>query len=94
MKLKNLKHFFITSLISSVSFLLNILPVKGEEFASDGIIIEEPGLMPPSSEPSTGEKIIGFIKGFAKIWVIPIAIGIVIVILVVRFYKKKKGEQE
>jgi len=86
MRIRNIKNLFVTILISSVSFLLNVLPVNaqiGEGFSG--------GLGADMYREPTKIEIV---KGFLKIWTVPIAIVIVLVILVVRFYKKKKGEQE
>jgi len=87
MKLKNLKNIFITTLISSVSFLVNVLPVRGEgDVNTEYYDYARTAGLPP---PTPREEFLYKLKGYLPFTVFPIAF-FVVVIFIVRFYKKKK----
>ncbi len=99
MKLKNLKHFFITSLISSVSFLLNILPARAGNtspnedtfnFGPEVGIVETPR---PTGLDKAMEIIERFIK-FFSMFAAPIVIVVILIVIVVRFFKQKKESKK
>lgn len=85
MRIRNIKNIFITTLISSVSFLLNILPVRAEE--------ESFGMMAGDIAPPLFSRSELILRGILFLVCIFVVFPIVIVLLANFLWKITKAKK-
>ncbi|HQA99070.1 MAG TPA: hypothetical protein PLG10_02445, partial [Candidatus Dojkabacteria bacterium] len=87
MKTRNIKNLFVTTLISLVSFLLNVLPVRAEGGLSSDSLQDMP--LGGVATPTPGEILSNILRAFLSLVVLPIAV-IMVIFFIVKSLKQKK----